>query len=158
MSVSPCPEDQKLLLEIATAISRHVSTQLATSRKGNIVHHLKINGHALYMIITKRHPCSEQVFVQALNFVKAKYPWVYKSIELPSKWNGGSRNLMPEIYKEKGKILCQVRQAVTAHCICDECDADRIWQPGEFVWVPRDHQIVIEYLDNGTFDLLDLGE
>jgi hypothetical protein len=158
MSVSPCPEDQKQLREIVTAISRQVNTQLATSRKGNVIHRIKINGHALYLAISKKFPCSEQVFVQALNFVKVKFPWVYRSIELPSKWNGGSRNLMPEIYKEKGKMLCKVQSVVRAQCIYTDCDPERVWQPGEFVWVPRDLEIAIEYLDNGTLELLDMGD
>ena len=152
------PEDQKLILDIVQQISRYISVHLSVSSKGSSLWQIKVNAQSLFEFLNDNFKCPEQTFVQALNYAKLNLPPIYNSIDVPCRWNGGSKAVIPEAYKTKGKILCKVKVTIQACQVYTEIEPERIWKVGDFVWVPESHPVVLELLTSNAFELIDFGD
>lgn len=150
-------QEQQTIKQIALHIVRFVTNRVSSSNNQINRKRIKVHAAAVFDEISRDNQCNDQLFVQALNWIKENYPRKYTHIDIPKKWNGGSRIAIPEAYRDEDKMMCQVKTDIQAAIIYPAVDPERKWRSGDFVWVPKNSESVLILLADGCLEIIDMN-
>lgn len=140
--------------EIYKFIFSFISDKLACNTGDIVSRRTTVSSEALFLALVENYNISESEFVQLLNELHNKFPMKYKQIKVLKKWNGGSKHAIPEAYPDENKINCLVKKEIYAKEFYDDVDENRKWSAGKFVWIPKKHPKLKEYIDNDYIHLV----
>lgn len=157
MTSTETQTDDNDVRSIGGFIAQYVTNRLAVSVGDVRRKKMKVSASAVFDYINTLMPCNEQTFVKALNFIRQRYPIKYDRLDIPKKWNGGSRIAIPEAYRSSDKMLCKVKTQCSPKDVYDNVDQTRLWRPGDFVWVPRESEKVMTMIANDVLEIVDMN-